>query len=377
MPKRIPLIFFLIIAFVSLKAQDDMGCSYLLEDAKEAYSAGMVELVPELLLPCLESGELEGTAKLDAYKLVINAYLFDYLPVEADSLMIKFVAEFPDYLARDADPAEFILLHGRYAPVVGPVVDTLIVEQETGIYEGDDPGEYLKDLKQKRRSGERIHSLGFSLGVNGTLPLMVERYSLGDPSADQGHFGLEPGFQGGIVINLALGEVVETSFGLRYNHAKFSYKATPFTYTSYKYLETGQHLQLPVSTLIKLNPKSKSSLFYIRMGIVGDYLIASKGEGTRSFEESYRDVVVEKTDITASREQINMWVMAGVGLRIPFERAFFFMEADYSVGGLVYNIGESRYQNSDITWLLYHVDSDFILQQFAFSMGICWNLNGK
>lgn len=354
-----------------------MGCSYLFEDAKEAYSAGMVELVPELLLPCLESGGLEGTARLDAYKLVINAYLFDYLPVEADSLMIKFVAEFPDYLARNPDPAEFILLHGRHAQVAGPVVDTLNVDQEPDLYEGDDPDEYLKELKRKRRSGERIHSIGFSLGVNGTLPLMLEHYSLGDPSSDQGHFVLEPGFQGGIVVNLSLGEVVETSFGLRYNHAKFSYKATPFTYTSYKYLETGQHLQLPVSALIKLNSSSKSSLFYIRLGIVGDYLISSKGEGTRSFEESYRDVVVEKTDITNSREQINLHAMAGVGVRIPFERTFFFIEADYSIGGLVYNIGESRYQNSDLTWLLYHVDSDFILQQFAFSMGICWNLNGK
>ncbi len=69
--------------------------------------------------------------------------------------------------------------------------------------------------------------------------------------------------------------------------------------------------------------------------------------------------------------------MAGVGVRIPFERTFFFIEADYTVGGLVYNIGENRYQNGDLNWLLYHVDSDFILQQFAFSMGICWNLNGK
>ena len=377
MPKRIPLILFLIISFVSLKAQDDMGCSYLLEDAKEAYGAGMVELVPELLLPCLESGGLKGTAKLDAYKLVINAYLFDYLPVEADSLMIKFVAEFPGYLARDPDPAEFILLHGRHAQAAGPVVDTIIVDREPGIYEGDDPGEYLKELKRKRRSGERIHSLGFSLGVNGTLPLMVEHYSLGDPSVDQGHFGLEPGFQGGIVINLVLGEVVETSFGLRYNYAKFSYKATPFTYTSYKYMETGQHLQLPVSTLIKLNPRSRNSFFYVRLGLVGDYLIASTGEGTRSFEEPFRDVVVEKTEITASREQINMLAIAGVGVRIPFKRTFFFMEADYTAGGLIYNIGENRYQNGDLTWLLYHVDSDFILQQFTFSMGICWNLNGK
>ena len=82
-----------------------VGCPQLLEDAKEAYAAGMVELVPELLLPCLESG-LSGVLLQEAYKLMINAYLFDYLPEQADSLMSDYLDEFPEYQSVPADPAE-------------------------------------------------------------------------------------------------------------------------------------------------------------------------------------------------------------------------------------------------------------------------------
>ena len=118
----VPLIFF----YLSSEAQENVSCNQLLEDAKEAYSAGMIEIVPELLLPCLEPGGLTGTAKLEAYKLVINAYLFDYLPVEADSLMDDFVAEYPGYITEDTDPAEFTHLfdaHKQALAAAGVVVE--------------------------------------------------------------------------------------------------------------------------------------------------------------------------------------------------------------------------------------------------------------
>ncbi len=47
---------------------------------------------------------------MEAYKLVINAYLFDYLPDEADKLMSDFLDENPNYESLASDPAEFKLL---------------------------------------------------------------------------------------------------------------------------------------------------------------------------------------------------------------------------------------------------------------------------
>ncbi len=120
----IPLIF----VYLSSEAQENVSCNQLLADAREAYSAGMVEIVPELLLPCLEPDGLTGNARQEAYKLVINAYLFDYLPEEADSLMDRFVKEFPQYKTTDADPAEFAGLFESHLAALGITQAVVAVE---------------------------------------------------------------------------------------------------------------------------------------------------------------------------------------------------------------------------------------------------------
>ena len=375
MRKWILIIFSLLFWNHSIAAQDRVGCTQLLEDAREAYSAGMVELVPELLLPCLESGGLEGTPRQDAYKLVINAYLFDYLPEEADSLMNDFITDFPDYRAEADDPAEFVQLLEANLRARGVDPNRVVIrdnqvtdrtgEQRTG------PPDARTRLKPPFIYG---NSMGFTVGLNGTFPQIIERYSMGDPSLDQGTFGILPGYQAGIVMNLRLSQGIEASFGLQYNRTRFSFEASPFSFASYVYEEYQSHLQLPASILFKLNPESTGTSVYLKIGAMADYLLAAAGAGTRSYSESLRDVVIEKMDITDSRARINVHGIAGFGVRIPFERAFMFLEANFSSGILLTNKEESRFENQDLTWLLYHVDSDFRSHQANFSIGMAWNL---
>ena len=119
MPHRIFLFLVLSLGIQSLLAQDLVDCTYLLEDSKEAYEAGMVELVPELLLNCIQSNGLSGEARVDAYKLVISSYIFDYRPAEADSLMDDFVREFPGYRAENTDQQEFVFLLDAHLIALG------------------------------------------------------------------------------------------------------------------------------------------------------------------------------------------------------------------------------------------------------------------
>ena len=93
MRKWILILIPLILWGQALRSQDVVGCTQMLEDAREAYAGGMVELVPDLLNPCLKPDGLSGQARQEAYKLVINAYLFDYLPDEAGATMDRFVEE--------------------------------------------------------------------------------------------------------------------------------------------------------------------------------------------------------------------------------------------------------------------------------------------
>lgn len=365
----VPLIFI----YLSSEAQENVGCNQLLADAKEAYSAGMVEIVPELLLPCLEPEGLTGTAKLEAYKLVINAYLFDYLPEEADSLMGDFVKEYPSYITEDSDPAEFTHLFDAHIQALAAA--GVVVEEEIPVSDPVEDEKPEREKKAKRSTSYAYeNSMGFILGASGTFPQIIERYSVGDPGVGEGSFGMMPGFQGGVILNLILNNAMESSFGVIYNQTRFSFSDEPFPFTSYKYEESQSHLQVPASLLFRLNPKSKGASIYTRLGLVGDYLLSASGSGTRTYEQSLDDVVVEKTDVTDSRARLNLLVMAGLGIRIPFESSFLFFEARYTMGLFKSNNEENRYINDDILWLLYHVDSDFRVNQLSLSTGIAWNL---
>ncbi len=374
MRKWILIFFSLTLGSQSMLAQDVVGCSQLLEDAKEAYAAGMVELVPELLLPCIESGGLSGTLKQDAYKLVINAYLFDYLPEEANDLMDNFVKEFPEYRASASDTGEFALLLNTHLEAQGidpnEVAEVAVVETETETETQPAPAQQTK-LKEPFEYG---NSMGFLVGGNGSFPQMVEKYSMGNLATDGGNFGVSYGFQVGATMNLMLSRVVDLGFDLLFSQSSFNYTATPFSFTTYVYEESQSHLQLPVSAIFRLNPNSPRVALYIRAGLVADYMLSATGSGTRSYEEELRDVTVESTDVGTARSKFNLHAMAGLGVRIPLEKSFVFMEARYSTGLIQVNNGESRYQNQDLTWLLYHVDSDFRLNQLTISAGMAWNL---
>jgi hypothetical protein len=317
---------------------------------------------------------LTDAPRLEAYKLVINAYLFDYLPDEAATLMERFVDENPDYRAGQDDSAEFGLL----------LESTL---RDRGIDPDEEPAitreEEVPTAEQQQERARQMmirppfeygNSLGFTVGGNVSFPQMVERYSLGDPAEDEGTFGLKPGFQLGVHMNLRLSDAIETSFGLHFNRTSFTFAATPISFTSYEYVEHENRLQLPATFNFRLNPGARRVSVYLRAGIAGDYLISASGSGVRSYTENLKDLEVDKVDIKNSRAVLNLNGLAGIGIRIPMESSFFFIESRYTAGLFMVNREENRYENQDLIWLLYHVDSDFKMQQVSLLAGIAWNL---
>jgi hypothetical protein len=183
-----------------------------------------------------------------------------------------------------------------------------------------------------------------------------------------------PGFQAGAVINLRLGGVVETAFGLHFSRTSFSYAATPLSFASYEYVEHQNHLQLPASFLFRLNPRASRVSVYLRAGVVGDYLLTASGSGVRSYEEYLRDVEVDPVDIKHARRSLNLNGLAGLGIRIPLENSFIFIESRFTSGIFLVNNGENRYDSQDLIWTLYHADSDFRMQQVSLLAGMAWNL---
>ncbi len=389
----------------SVMAQDVVGCTQMLEDAREAYSAGMVELVPELLLPCIESG-LSGSAKIEAYKLVINAYLFDYLPDEADKLMIGFLEENPNYQVQSTDPAEFKLLLKVHKQKREEEAAALIAatrarqkEEQAAIQRADELKKQARrtrqqedqaaiqradEQKKQEGRGQGTSSLnaekpriGFVIGVSASKGVLMEPYSISDPMLDEGSFSMAPGILLGARVDLPVSKAIEIGLGLHYNRINLSYSADPFDFTSYKYHECQNRIQIPISMAVYLNPSGQNR-FYFRAGLVTDYMISASAYGTRTYSDAgtyLRDVELEKVQITESRSHMNMHGLLGAGVTIPLNKSFLFVEAVYTAGLFQANKGDMRYDNEDIVWILYHVDSDFRINQLTLNFGITWNLN--
>ena len=284
--------------------------------------------------------------------------------------MNRFVEEYPNYRAGGTDPAEFVLLLNTILQNKGIDPDDLIEY----VAEGDTASTRSRRPRREKVLGVSGHSLGFQSGVNGSLSQVMERYSLGDPGQDQGHFGIRPGFQLGATVNYVLNDRFEISADLLFNLTRFSYSATPLADISYKYIENGNHFQMPVSLIYVLNPESEALTYYAKAGVVADFLLSAHGSGTRTSDAAGNEVSVGKTEISGSRNQINLLWMAGMGLRYPLNRSFFFAEARFSMGILESNRADSRYMNNDLNWMLYHVDSDFRTHQLSICAGICWDI---
>jgi hypothetical protein len=373
MPNRILIFLVLCLGIQTLIAQDLVDCTYLLEDASEAYDAGMVELVPELLLECIQSNGLSGEARKEAYRLVINSYLFDYLPAEADSLMDDFVREFPEYRAENSDPQEFVFLLDAHLIALGINPD-LIPEDTTAVVGDRGRTGYFSRRNITKGAGEFGNTVGFNVGATLSLPNTLEGYSVGDPTKDDSHFGPLPGFLVGAEGNLILNRKLEASFGLHYYLTRFSYSAIPLSSISYRYVEAQHQVLMPLSVVYKFNPENMKVCYYLRGGIAPSYLFHASGKGTRTYEDSQDDLTVEQTDVTESRVKFNLDGLLGGGARIPLNKAFIFAEIRLTSRILQANLEEDRYQNSDLTWLLYHVDSDFRVNQLSICGGICWDL---
>ena len=95
----------------SLKAQD---CTETLTQARNSFNDGNIEVIPAMLEPCIKSG-FSKEEKVQAYKLLIQAYLFEDNIVEAEKTLLKLKKANPVYeIDYENDVAEFISLFKEY-----------------------------------------------------------------------------------------------------------------------------------------------------------------------------------------------------------------------------------------------------------------------
>lgn len=316
-----------------LHAQND--CPLKLRQAQELFSSGKIEKIPDLILHCLQSG-FTREEKLQAYKLLINTYIFDNNLQSAESSMNEFLEKFPEYTPTAADPAVF------------------------------------RNLMMEFDNNPRF-SIGIYGGLNSSNARILEYYGVHDIKTTKGKYlpaGF--GFQSGLVFLKNIGQNYELGFEPGFKKVSSKYENRPFPFALIEISETQNRIDLPLTftwtiTYENLNP-------FLKTGLSAGVLMNAKESARRSYENTegsfFNDIQGPVVEMQERRKKINYWLSVGGGVKYKVPGGYFFIDASYNLSLMNQVKGDSRKNSaSENTWLYYYMDNDFLLNDISLKTG--------
>jgi hypothetical protein len=328
--KRI-LALFSIVCFLNVawvKAQDD--CSETLSKAQKLYDAGVIEQIPQLLIPCINSG-FNSEERLQAQKLIILAYLFDNNLKDADNTMYTFLKQNPEYEAMASDPAEFVQLFQTYRNVP-------------------------------------IASIGLSIGTNYNLASPSDIYSINGESGTYTHSGFT--YQAGIAYKQYLNKRFDVLIEPSYSTNAYSF-TNLLEYTS-NFLQTinenQSRVDVPLSLLYNIIYSGKFTT-YLRAGAGVSYLISSSGTAKLT---GFRNLSSPTINLLSFREPLQYMAIGGIGLTYNLRKSYIFLDLRYNRSFTNQVNTKKRLGTGDLHDLYLYTENDFSLHSVWFSIGYCY-----
>jgi len=335
------IIFVVTVLNISFSQQQD--CVFKLQEAEKLYSQGLIEEIPQLLNPCIESG-LSKEDKLQAYKLVILSYLFNDEQVDAENAMLSFLQRYPEYEISPADPKEFVYLFESFSNIA-------------------------------------LYSFGISGGVNFTNISLREQYGTYNYNQSRQEYNaLGFGYQVGININRYIADNLEFVFELKLKQNKFeSLVYIPdlddIGFNQVTFSETQTRFELPLSVTYDFE-FSKWKPFLRAGGSIG-YLTDVYSKITREYIDGSNNTDVKSPDIKISnyRNQLNFWGIIGGGIKYQIPRGYIILDVRYNIGLLNQtNIDNHIMKDSEQIWKYHYIDDNFILNNGSVSVGYVYLL---
>jgi hypothetical protein len=300
------LILVLLVSFsVTGKAQDD--CVVKLNEAEKLYEEGKIEKIPEMLNSCIEAG-FNKENKIAALRLLTLVYLFDDNLVKAESSLLRLLKEDPEYKTNQAiDPVEFTRLYNSFntAP---------------------------------------IFSLGVVLGVNSSMPRLIEPYGTAsfdaaNPKYNAEGFGYNMGIRSAFHLNHQWDIIFEPSLTTYSFHVEENVTNYNITLAN----ESMTYIDFPIFTSY-IFYKYNSLSFYGELGAIYGMYLSGKYNGTSTFTNNenpdYEGSSITMTDL---RKSYLIMGSMGIGSKLKINR-----------GNLAFNIrykfGINNVMNTDIRY---------------------------
>ena len=209
----------------ALMAQD---CALKLQEARTMFDRGRIELVPDLILSCLNTGGFSREDELTAYKLLIQSFLLDEKPALAEETMVEFLRKNPEYKHSAADFSGFVYLLSKF------------------------------QVRPKFMISARA-------GLNYTFLAGRSELSLSSLPPDISYSREPFNFYAGTEASLPVTGNLSVAAGISYSSSSFVYSENMMNFGTVTYREGQSRLEVPVSAIYQV-ARYKGVLAYARLG---------------------------------------------------------------------------------------------------------------
>lgn len=338
---RLLVIGLLIISPFTGFSQDVGSCAEKLKNAQALFSRGQVEQVPTMLSECMRSG-FTREEYLDAYKLLIQSYLFEDKLEKADSAMLEFLKINPEYELSPTDHSSFVHLFGNF--IVKPVV-------QVSFHFGTNIP-FVTSITDNSVSGVPGDSK-YSSGFGNLFASLEAKFEL----SKKLELNFEPGYS----------QLSFTNTG-DYNNLISNDEVLTVGVTTYK--EKQLRIELPVSITYNFRKFSKFTP-YGRFG-AGPALSLSSSATAEYTPTAINDppITGSEINIKASRISMDIFAQVGAGVKYKTRGGYLFTELRSNIGFLYQPIGKgSTIEEQELAVRYYYTDDDFHLNTLNFTVG--------
>ncbi len=318
------------IAFLGLSAlQAQNTCGDQLKVAQRRFDDGLLEDIPQLLANCMKSG-FTNEEKTNAYKLLIQTYLFSENQSKADEVMLKFLNEFPSYSIANNDPKEFINLYSTYRT-------------------------------------KPIFKVEVKLGLNFCMPTMVEPYGTGNIDKIKPTYKPKIGYAFEINYINKLYKDFDYSIGTSITFSNFSYSNNPTDYSTvkgdFKYL----YLGFPIA--VKYNYNFKGINLFAKAGFEPIYLMKSSVALSRQDNIIGRQEPFTGTeDLTKSQKKLDIRPLLAVGVAFKIGRNMLNVSAGFKFSTMTQLNKNKLYSNSALYSKYFFAEDNLLMNQSHISV---------
>jgi hypothetical protein len=328
--------FSLFMAFQVSFAQEE-ECAFTLEKAEKLFEEGIIKEIPALLSPCLEKG-FSKEEKLQAYKLIVLAYLFDDNKMEAEKTMRNFLKKYPEYKVLPTDPVEFVYLFESYN--VFP-----------------------------------IFTIGVFGGLNYAYVNVKEQYgthNLNNNSLE--YYPSGPGLLGGIRITRYITDEIDLNLELTIEQLKYGSVDSIYSFYELNVDEWQTRFSIPISgTYTFQNVKYVQP--YVRLGLAPSFLLSANANAVGKYRDgSQENITGPDFSTKEQRNAFGLWGLIGGGVKYKIPRGYLILDARYNIGFSKINSNPGVDPESFLTWDYFYSDNDLKLYQLYFSIGYSYTL---